>query len=76
LRDNPLNNVRMPHIPRGLRYLSEEERQPLLDACKGRRNPCLYTVVVLALSTGARKMELLSIRWRDMDVQRQVLTLY
>jgi hypothetical protein len=70
LRDNPLNNVRMPHIPRRrVRYLSEEERQRLLDAYKGSCNLCLYTVVVLALSTGARKMELLSIRWRGVDVQ-------
>ena len=30
LRGNPLNNVRMPHIPRRrVRYLSEEERQRL-----------------------------------------------
>jgi integrase len=77
LRDNPMNNVRMPHIPRGrVRYLSEEERERLLNACKSSRNPWLYTVVVLALSTGARKMELLSLGWRDVDVQRQVITLH
>ena len=77
MRDNPLNNVRMPHIPRRrVRYLSEEERERLLNACKSSRNPWLYTVVVLALSTGARKMELLSLGWRDVDVQRQVITLH
>jgi integrase len=66
----------MPHIPKGrVRFLSEAERQRLLNACKSSHNPWLYTVVVLALSTGARKMELLSLRWHDVDVQRQVITL-
>jgi integrase len=77
LRDNPMHNVRMPRIPRGrVRYLSEDARQRLLNACKGSRNPWLYTVVVLALSTGARKMELRRLRWPDVDVQRQVITLH
>jgi Phage integrase family len=76
LRDNPMNNVKMPRIPRGrVRYLSEDERQRLLNACKSSRNPWLYTVVVLALSTGARKMELLSLCWRDVGMPRQVITL-
>jgi integrase len=77
LRDNAMNNVRMPRIPRGrVRYLSDDERQRLLNACKSSRNPWLCTVVVLALSTGARKMELLRLRWPDVDVQRQVITLH
>ena len=77
LRDNPMHNVRMPRIPRGrVRYLLEDERQQLLNACKGSRNPWLYTVVVLVLSTGTRKMELLRLRWPDVDVQRQVITLH
>jgi integrase len=33
-------------------------------------------VVVLALSTGARKMELLRLPWRDVDLQRGVITLH
>ena len=67
----------MLYIPRGrVRFLSEDEWQRLLNACEGSRNPWLYIIVVLALSTGARKMELLSLRWRDVDMQRQVIILH
>jgi len=45
------------------------------NACKGSCHLDWYTVVVLALLTDARQMELLSIRWHDVDVQRQVMTL-
>lgn len=50
--------AKMSHGLRGrVRFLPEDKRQRLLDACKASRNPCLYAVVVLALSTGARKMD-------------------
>src|SRR5712691_6762341 len=76
LHYNLINHIRMPHIHRGrVRYLPEEERQRLLNACKSSRHPWLYTVVVLALSTGARKMELLNLRWCDVEMQRQVITI-
>src|SRR3954464_11440186 len=55
LDDNPVRKVRRPQEPRGrVRFLSEEERTALLAACKRDRNPLLYPLVVLALSTGAR----------------------
>ena len=76
LDDSPMRRVSKPKEPRGrVRFLSDEERQQLLEACKASPNPYLYTVVVLALSTGARKMELLTLTWRDVDPQRGVITL-
>jgi hypothetical protein len=76
LENAPMSRVKMPHGPRGrVRFLSDDERQRLLNACKASRNPHLYTVVVLALSTGARKMEILSLRWCDVDMQRQIITI-
>lgn len=33
-------------------------------------------VVVLALSAGARRMELLALHWKDVDLQRGVITLH
>jgi hypothetical protein len=35
------------------RFLSDDERKRLLDACKASDNDHLYPVVVFALSTGA-----------------------
>lgn len=56
--DNPCNRVSRLRESRGrTRYLSDDERSRLLDACYKSRNKYLYTIVILALSTGARKTE-------------------
>jgi integrase len=68
--------VRKPKLPRGrVRFLSDEERDRLLEACRESQNPYLQTIVILALSTGARRGELLSLRWPDVDLKRCRLTL-
>ena len=60
LDDSPMRKVSKPKEPCGkIRFLSDEERLRLLDACKVSGTPYLYTVIVLALSTGARRGELL-----------------
>jgi integrase len=77
LDDSPLRRVTKPKEPRGrVRFLSDEERERLLDTCRTSDNPYIYPTVVLALSTGARKMEILKLHWRDVDFQRQVITLH
>jgi integrase len=76
LDDNPVRKVRRPTEPGGrVRFLSEEERTALLGACKKSRNPLLHPLVVLALATGARLGELLSLRWSDVDLARGVARL-
>jgi integrase len=76
LEQNPVNNVSKPKEPRGrVRYLSDDERARLLAACQKSSNCDLYTVVILAISTGARRMELMSLRWKQVDLNRGVITL-
>lgn len=76
LDDSPMRKVSKPKEPRGrVRYLSDEERDALLKACKDSSNPDLYVAVVLALSTGARQMEILGLRWGQVDTRRGVITL-
>jgi integrase len=71
LEENPVKKVRRPQEPRGrVRFLSDEERVGLLEACRKSKNRLLYPVVVLALSTGARQGEILWLRWRNIDLQR------
>jgi len=73
--ENPFHKVSKPKEPRGrVRFLSEDERQRLLDSCQVSRNSSLYTIVVLALSTGARRGELLSLHWSDVNLKRGMLT--
>jgi integrase len=71
LDDNPMRRVSKPQEPRGrVRFLSDDERKRLLDVCKNSRSSYLYHIVLLALSTGARKGEILSLRWADVDLAR------
>lgn len=56
-----------------VRFLSQDERERLLAACKASKWQRLYLLVLLALTTGARKGELLGLRWRDVDIEGAVL---
>jgi len=69
---NPLdgvNKITKANVER-VRYLDEDERKSLLDACKASDNDKLYPIVVFALSTGARKGEILSLTIEDVDLKR------
>jgi integrase len=75
--DSPLRKVSKPKEPRGrVRFLSDEEREILLVACKQSKASYLYPLVVLALSTGARRGELLGLTWGDIDLKRRVAILH
>lgn len=70
LIDSPVKSVRKLKEPRGrTRYLSDEERARLLQSCKESKNPHIYPIVVLALSTGMRRGEILNLRWSDVDLE-------
>lgn len=49
------------------RFLSDAERTALLEAAKASSWPKLYLLVLLALTTGARKGELTGLRWGSID---------
>ena len=67
--DSPLRKVTKPKEPRGReRFLSDSERDALLQACRVSTSRFLYTVVVLALSTGMRRGEIMSLRWTQVDL--------
>ena len=75
--DNPLRKVTKLKEPRGrVRFLSDEERSRLLDECKKSESQYLYTAVVLALSAGGRRAEILGLHWDNIDFNRQVITLH
>jgi len=77
IHENPMRKISNLPEPRGrVRYLNDEERERLLEACKASANPYLHTLVVLALSTGARYGELIKLRWDDIDWDRKVITLH
>jgi integrase len=61
---------RKPENNERVRFLSPDERERLLDACRRARWPKLYLLVLMALTTGARKGELLALQWEDVDLDR------
>lgn len=76
LENNPVQRVSKPKEPRGrVRFLSDDERRRLLDACSRSKHPDLYTAVVLSLSTGARQGEIMGLTWSRIDLSRGVATL-
>ena len=77
LETNPTLKIDKLKEPRGrVRFLSDEERQRLLDVCKKSESKYLYKIVVLALSTGARRNEIIKLDWKDLDLNRAVITLH
>ena len=75
--DTPMRRVLKPKEPRGrVRFLSDDERVRLLAECKNSESQYLYTAVVLALSTGGRRMEILGLSWKDVDFDRGIITLH
>ena len=76
LDGSPLQNISKLEEPAGrTRFLSEQEIKHLLDACASLQHRDLYTAVVLALSTCARYMEIMSLCWKDIDLEVGVIYL-
>lgn len=76
LNNNPAFKVSKKSEPQGrVRHLSDIERKRLLTEVKKANNPFLYPVVVLAISTGARRGEIMNLKWSDVDLDREWATL-
>ncbi len=72
---NPLEAVRKSREPPGRdRYLSDEELRRLLDACRISEAQDLYLAVLLTVTTGARRNEVMGLAWRDLDLAGGTVT--
>lgn len=73
LESSPMATIAKPRPGRGrVRFLSDAERERLLEACQRSSLPCLHTVVLLALSTGMRLGEVMGLRWEVLDIREQL----
>ena len=64
---NPAGTANPPRVPPAeVRPPSPKQVATLLDTVR-TRNPRLYAYLCLAVSTGARRSQLLALRWADID---------
>jgi integrase len=65
---NPAASVHPPRVTQTeIEIISEREIKTVLNALRDR-NAQLHTIATLALASGARRGELLGLRWKDIDL--------
>jgi integrase len=80
---NPALAVKKKTAPKGrARFLSDKpgpdgtsELSRLLDACRISESPDLYLAVLLAVTTGGRRNEIMSLTWDDIELEKGTVTL-
>jgi integrase len=74
---NPFAGVKLLQVPKFReRILTKEEEEVLLSACDRVRAPYLRPIVMLALNTGMRKGEILSLQWAQVDLVNRLIHVY
>lgn len=59
---------------REISVLNKDECRKLVEAAKAESNQAFWIAIVIALETGLRKGEIFGLRWRDIDFNKQQLT--
>jgi integrase len=76
MESNPVRKVGRLREPKGrVRYLSDKERERLLKATRKSEHSHLHVIVLLALTTGARRNEILALTWKDVDLKKGIAIL-
>jgi len=73
LKKNPVDLVKIKATPNKIvRYLSDPEREALLSVCKTSSWKKLYLLVLMAMTTGMRKSEMMNLKWGDIDFNKSL----
>ena len=72
LKESPTRKIKLlKGVTKRLRYLMPDEVQRLISNCSDHLKP----IVILAVHTGMRKGETLSLRWDQVDFEKEIITL-
>jgi integrase len=66
--ENPVVGIKMFHEEKRARFVLPDEMPRLFKALKTEENPDVVDFIKLALWTGARKSDVLSMRWSDVQL--------
>lgn len=70
---NPVKKVKfLKENNHRLRFLEKEEITKLINNCGEQLKP----IVILAVNTGMRRGEILNLKWKDIDLKRELIYLY
>ena len=73
---NPTEQVPIKSAPNQIeRFLSDDERIRLLEACHESSWDKMHLLILLAITTGMRKSELLYLRWNDINFEKGLASL-
>jgi integrase len=76
IEKNPLDDLKKPSTPKSRdRRLLDGELEKIEDACKGTRSTFLVPMIRVAIETGMRKGEIMSLKCQDVDLEKSVLHL-
>lgn len=77
LKVNPCREVKQQSEDNArTRFLSDAELPRLLDAAKASEWPRLYMLILMAITTGARRSELIGLKWSDVDLKARTAHLH
>jgi integrase len=76
VQDNPGLKISKPKISNEQTcFLSDEERTRIIRVCQKSASKGLYPIVILALSAGMRRGEILNLKWSAVDLNQGTILL-
>ena len=76
ITQNPIRSIRKPSAGKGrTRFFSQEEIHKIRELCNESGSPYLLSIFTVALHTGMRKGEILSLRCGDVDFKNREIRL-
>ena len=69
---NPAASVKMNKIEARVRYLEHNEMKKFLETVKAYEDPLVRDVILMLVFTGARRGNVFSMSWKDIDMEAKV----